>query len=128
MRGRLTHVLAERELVLQPEASLQSQYGLGAVGEEHADAEGLGKLKEDSGAKKNPKRAREMCREEARRLAARGEVMILQEGKVMDPSFAKWVLELNLPEGKRIERRRNRSLTLDVLHTMDSHGSKEFAN
>jgi hypothetical protein len=38
-----------------------------------------------------------MCRQEARRLAARGEVVILQEGKVMDPSFAKWVLELNLP-------------------------------
>lgn len=44
--------MAERELVLQPEASLQSQYGLAAVGEEHADAEGLGKLKEDSGRRR----------------------------------------------------------------------------
>lgn len=82
--------------MLQPEASLQSQYVPGAVGEEHADAEGLGKLKEDSGAKKDPKRTQEMCRQEERRLAAKGEVVMLEEGKVMDPSFAKWDFELNL--------------------------------
>jgi hypothetical protein len=40
-------------------------------------------------AKKDPKRTRERCRQAARRLAARGELAIMQEGKVVDPSFAK---------------------------------------
>lgn len=47
--------------------------------------------------KKGPKRVRERCRQAARRLAARGEVVISQDGKLVDPSFAKGVLELSLP-------------------------------
>lgn len=46
---------------------------------------------------RDPSRTRERCRQAARRLAARGEVLITQEGKVVDPSFAKGVMELKLP-------------------------------
>jgi HD superfamily phosphodiesterase len=42
-------------------------------------------------------RTRERCRQAARRLAARGEILISQNGKVVDPSFAKGVMELKLP-------------------------------
>jgi len=42
-------------------------------------------------------RARERCRQTARRLAARGEVFITQGGKAVDPSFAKGTMELKLP-------------------------------
>lgn len=41
---------------------------------------------------------REHCRQATRRLAARGEVAIMQGGMVVDPSFAKGVLELRLSE------------------------------
>lgn len=44
-----------------------------------------------------PTRTRERCRQAARRLAARGEVLVTQNGKVVDPSFAKGVMELKLP-------------------------------
>jgi hypothetical protein len=44
-----------------------------------------------------PSRTRERCRQAARRLAARGEILITQNGKVVDPSFAKGVMELRLP-------------------------------
>jgi hypothetical protein len=44
-----------------------------------------------------PTRTRERCRQAARRLAARGEILITQNGKVVDPSFAKGVMELKLP-------------------------------
>jgi hypothetical protein len=41
-------------------------------------------------------RARERCRQAARRLAARGEIVILQDGKLTDPSFTRGVMELRL--------------------------------
>ncbi len=44
-----------------------------------------------------PSRTRERCRQAARRLAARGEILITQNGKVVDPSFAKGVMKLRLP-------------------------------
>lgn len=44
-----------------------------------------------------PSRTRERCRQAARRLAARGAILVTQEGKVVDPSFAKGVMELKLP-------------------------------
>lgn len=46
---------------------------------------------------KAPMRTRERCRQAARRLAARGEVVVMQKGKVVDPSFAKGVMDLRLP-------------------------------
>jgi hypothetical protein len=42
-------------------------------------------------------RVRERCRQAARRLAARGEVVVTQQGKEVDPSFAKGTMELKLP-------------------------------
>jgi hypothetical protein len=44
--------------------------------------------------KSKPLRVRERCRQAARRLAARGEILITQDGKAVDPSFAKGVMEL----------------------------------
>jgi hypothetical protein len=46
--------------------------------------------------KSQPPRIRERCRQAARRLAARGFILITQNGKVVDPSFAKGVMELKL--------------------------------
>jgi hypothetical protein len=46
--------------------------------------------------KKAPERTRERCRQAARRLAARGDILITQGGKTVDPSFAKGVMELRL--------------------------------
>jgi len=40
---------------------------------------------------------RERCRRAARRLAARGEIFVTQNGKIVDPSFAKGVMILRLP-------------------------------
>jgi Protein of unknown function (DUF3253) len=76
--------------------------GQGGLEEEHADVEEPSKVDPVDDhvgveAKKDPKRTRERCRQAARRLAAGGEVLIMQEGKVMDSSFAKGVLELRLP-------------------------------
>jgi hypothetical protein len=45
----------------------------------------------------NVKRTRERCRQAARRLAAKGQIQITQDGKVVEPSFAKGVMELRLP-------------------------------
>jgi len=42
-------------------------------------------------------RTRERCRQAAWRLAAKGEILITQDGKVVDPSFAKGTMELKLP-------------------------------
>lgn len=42
-------------------------------------------------------RTRERCRQAARRLGARDEIFITQDGKVVDPSFAKGVMQLKLP-------------------------------
>ena len=47
--------------------------------------------------KSKPLRIRERCRQAARRLAARGEILITQDGKAVDPSFAKGVMELKFP-------------------------------
>jgi len=47
--------------------------------------------------KSQPPRTRERCRQAARRLATRGSVLVTQNGKVVDPSFAKGVMELKLP-------------------------------
>lgn len=47
--------------------------------------------------RKDPARTRERCRQAARRLVARGEIIITQDGKVSDPSFTKGVMELKLP-------------------------------
>ncbi|KAM3075101.1 hypothetical protein ACMFMF_011914 [Clarireedia jacksonii] len=44
-----------------------------------------------------PKRTRERCRQAARRLVARGEIVVLRDGKVVDASFAKGVMELRFP-------------------------------
>jgi hypothetical protein len=44
-----------------------------------------------------PTRTRERYRQAARRLAARGEVLVTQNGKIVDPSFAKGYMELKLP-------------------------------
>ncbi|KAH6713056.1 hypothetical protein BKA61DRAFT_608419 [Leptodontidium sp. MPI-SDFR-AT-0119] len=44
-----------------------------------------------------PSKTRERCRQAARRLVARGEVVVTQSGKVVDPSFAKGVMELKFP-------------------------------
>lgn len=43
-----------------------------------------------------PPRSRERCRQAARRLVARGTIVVTQDGKVVDPSFAKGVMELKL--------------------------------
>ena len=43
-------------------------------------------------AKKAPKGTGERCRQATRRLTARGEAVIIQERKAMDPSLAKGVL------------------------------------
>ncbi|KAG0651832.1 hypothetical protein D0Z07_1083 [Hyphodiscus hymeniophilus] len=43
-----------------------------------------------------PPRSRERCRQAARRLAAKGEVLVTQGGQVVDPSFAKGTMELKL--------------------------------
>lgn len=40
---------------------------------------------------------RERCRRAARRLAARGEVFVTQNGKIVDPSTAKGVMIIQLP-------------------------------
>jgi hypothetical protein len=45
-----------------------------------------------------PPRSRERCRQAARRLAAKGEILVTQEGQVVDPSFAKGIMELKLPK------------------------------
>jgi hypothetical protein len=45
----------------------------------------------------DPKRTRERCRQAARRLAARGEIVVLQDRERVDPSFAKGVMELKFP-------------------------------
>jgi hypothetical protein len=45
----------------------------------------------------NVKRTRERCRQAARRLVAKGQIQITQDGKVVEPSFAKGVMELRLP-------------------------------
>ncbi|KAH7419888.1 hypothetical protein BKA64DRAFT_651929 [Cadophora sp. MPI-SDFR-AT-0126] len=45
----------------------------------------------------NPPRTRERCRQAARRLAERGEIVVTQGGKVVDPSFAKGLMELRFP-------------------------------
>jgi Protein of unknown function (DUF3253) len=50
----------------------------------------------EAGLSSQPSRTRERCRQAARRLAARGEILITQDGKVVDPSFAKGVLQLTL--------------------------------
>ena len=50
----------------------------------------------ESTAKKVPSKTRERSRQAARRLVARGKVLITQEGKEVDPSFAKGVMELRL--------------------------------
>jgi len=42
-------------------------------------------------------KTRERCRQAGRRLASRGEVVVTQNGKVVDPGFAKGVMELKLP-------------------------------
>ena len=52
---------------------------------------------EGTKAASEPSRTRERCRQAARRLAARGEILITQDGKVVDPSFAKGVIELKFP-------------------------------
>lgn len=44
-----------------------------------------------------PSKTRERCRQAARRLAARGAILVTQQGKTIDPSFAKGVMELKLP-------------------------------
>jgi hypothetical protein len=56
-----------------------------------------GREQGDPSAQKAPARTRERCRQAARRLAARGEVVITQAGRVTDPSFTKGVMELKLP-------------------------------
>jgi hypothetical protein len=43
-------------------------------------------------------RVRERCKQAARRLAARGEIVIMQDGKLTDPSFTRGVMELRLRE------------------------------
>ena len=45
----------------------------------------------------SPSKTRERCRQAARRLAARGEVVVTQRGKGVDPSFAKGTMELKFP-------------------------------
>ncbi|PBP16563.1 hypothetical protein BUE80_DR012689 [Diplocarpon rosae] len=45
----------------------------------------------------SPPRTRERCRQAARRLAVRGDIVITQAGKMVEPSFAKGVLELKFP-------------------------------
>jgi hypothetical protein len=61
------------------------------------DPETLHESPEDTKIDSQPSRTRERCRQAARRLAARGEIIITQNGKVVDPSFAKGVMELKLP-------------------------------
>ena len=52
---------------------------------------------EGTSKQSEPSRTRERCRQAARRLAARGEILITQEGQVVDPNFARGVMELKLP-------------------------------
>ncbi|KAL2071352.1 hypothetical protein VTL71DRAFT_12587 [Oculimacula yallundae] len=60
----------------------------------------LSSQKEGVGESRDPPsvlKSREKCRQAARRLASRGEIVITQSGKVVDPSFAKGVMELKFP-------------------------------
>ncbi|KAK6579619.1 hypothetical protein PZA11_007855 [Diplocarpon coronariae] len=54
-------------------------------------------VQEPWGRISSPSRTRERCRQAARRLAARGDIVITQAGKPVEPSFAKGVMELKLP-------------------------------
>ncbi|KAH7350899.1 hypothetical protein BKA65DRAFT_499254 [Rhexocercosporidium sp. MPI-PUGE-AT-0058] len=44
-----------------------------------------------------PSKTRERCRQAARRLVVKSEVVVTQSGKVVNPSFAKGVMELKFP-------------------------------
>ena len=50
-----------------------------------------------SQATADPAKTRERCRQAARRLAAKGQILITQYGEAVDPSFAKGVMELRFP-------------------------------
>lgn len=54
-----------------------SREELGGAEEEYVDVEEEEPMKVDAGAKRDPKRMRERCRQAERRLAARGEVAIM---------------------------------------------------
>jgi hypothetical protein len=59
------------------------------------DIEDISEEGSKSQGKSKPLRIRQRSRQAARRLAARGE--ITQDGKAVDPSFAKGVMELKFP-------------------------------
>jgi len=58
------------------------------------DIEDISEEGSKSQGKSKPLRIRERCRQADRRLAVRGEILITQDGKAVDPSFAKGVMEL----------------------------------
>jgi hypothetical protein len=55
-----------------------------------------------NGREAEPSGARERYRQAARPLVARGEILITQNEKVADPSFAKGVMELKLPSQRTV--------------------------
>lgn len=69
---------------------------------EEAEGEVLREVEELDSSKderyEDPPRTRERCRQAARRLAARGEIVVVQKGKIVDPSFVKGTMELKLPD------------------------------
>jgi hypothetical protein len=79
---------AERE-VLQDKKNFQPDEGSSGAAFQSSPPNG-------TKAASEPSRTRERCRQAARRLAARGEILITQDGKAVDPSFAKGVIELKL--------------------------------
>jgi len=101
-RGRAAAVTCE-----EAEGAVLAEWrnSRGAASEERGDKmdggedmDGEGEGSDTAKAKKiEPKRTRERCRQAARRLAARGEIVVLQDREVVDPSFAKGVMELKFP-------------------------------
>jgi hypothetical protein len=103
--SKILSLLSERRAIQGPAASVICEE---AEEEALKDKKNLQSSREDSGIaiestsealEVAPRRSktRERCRQAARRLAVRGEILITQYGKVVDPIFAKGVMELKLP-------------------------------
>jgi hypothetical protein len=80
---------AEQEVLQEREVSRPGESNSGAVIQPVSETIGF--------VLQQPAKTRERCRQAARRLAARGEILITKDGKVVDPSFAKGVMEVKLP-------------------------------
>ncbi len=81
----------------EAEQEVLQERGVSQPGERNSGADVQPLSKTIGFVLQQPAKTRERCRQAARRLAARGEILITQDGKVVDPSFAKGVMELKLP-------------------------------